>query len=198
MIFLGPATLQWLYLEVLDSMRCTGSEDANLLWLHNQLLELFLAVLQHEQQSGLELFYTLSTVLSLIAILYSYHVLSQDNRVFSCIELLGSLLLSILTSCGTGSITSITSFHFKDLQRRSRLETVLETVSVLTSRRDRDRGVSRPVLSLTKPQDETKTRQTSLVSDRLETVSVLFFLFLGDTGNEPFARPRTKSREGGK
>ncbi|PRP80182.1 hypothetical protein PROFUN_12140 [Planoprotostelium fungivorum] len=59
-------------------------------------------------------------------------------------------------------------------------------------------GVSRPVLSLTKPQDETKTRQTSLVSDRLETVSVLFFLFLGDTGNEPFARPRTKSREGGK
>ncbi|PRP82015.1 hypothetical protein PROFUN_03705 [Planoprotostelium fungivorum] len=86
----------------------------------------------------------------------------------------------------------------KDLQRRSRLETVSETVSVSTSRRNRDRGVSRPVLSLTKPQDKTKTRQTSLVSDRLETVSVLFFLFLGDTRNEPFARPRTKSREGGK
>ncbi|PRP75390.1 hypothetical protein PROFUN_15726 [Planoprotostelium fungivorum] len=86
----------------------------------------------------------------------------------------------------------------KDLQRQSRLETVLETVSVSTLRRNRDRGVSRPVLSLTKPQDETKTRQTSLVLDRLETVSVLFFLFLGDTRNEPFARPRTKSREGGK
>ncbi|PRP74563.1 hypothetical protein PROFUN_16162 [Planoprotostelium fungivorum] len=61
---------------------------------------------------------------------------------------------------------------------------VLETVLAQSLSQRRDKRVS------TKPQDETKTRQTSLVSDRLETVS-------RDTGNKPFARPCTKSREGG-
>ncbi|PRP73721.1 hypothetical protein PROFUN_16609 [Planoprotostelium fungivorum] len=58
-------------------------------------------------------------------------------------------------------------------------------------------GVSRPVLSLTKPQDETKTRQTSFVSDCLETVSVLFFLFSGDTGTNPLQdhTPRVEREE---
>ncbi|PRP83250.1 hypothetical protein PROFUN_09462 [Planoprotostelium fungivorum] len=42
------------------------------------------------------------------------------------------------------------------------------------------------VPSLTKPQDETTTRQTSLVLDYLKTVLVLFFLFLGATlGTNP-------------
>ncbi|PRP72876.1 hypothetical protein PROFUN_17086, partial [Planoprotostelium fungivorum] len=111
--------------------------------------------------------------------------------------ILDGVIFAGTTLLGHGWQLCILLVSGKDLQRRSRLETVSETVSVSTSRRNRDRGVSRPVLSLTKPQDETKMRQTSLVSDCLETVSVLFFLFLGDTGNKPFARPRTKSREGG-
>ncbi|PRP73899.1 hypothetical protein PROFUN_16511 [Planoprotostelium fungivorum] len=58
----------------------------------------------------------------------------------------------------------------KDLQRQTCLGDCFGTVSVSASRCRRDKRVSCPVLSLTKPQDETKTRQTSLVSDRLKTV----------------------------
>lgn len=62
----------------------------------------------------------------------------------------------------------------------------------------RQRGVlSRPVSDQTARRDKDKTNKSCLgpSRDRLETVSGLFFLFLGDTGNKPFARPRTKSRE---
>ncbi|PRP79335.1 hypothetical protein PROFUN_12936 [Planoprotostelium fungivorum] len=98
-----------------------------------------------------------------------------------------------LLVCSDWALISSSSPIAKDLQRRTCLGVCFGTVSVSTSRRGRDKGVTRLVLSLTISQDKTETRQTNLVSDCLETVSVLFFLFSRDTGNEPFAS--TKKRE---
>ncbi|PRP87229.1 hypothetical protein PROFUN_01491 [Planoprotostelium fungivorum] len=86
----------------------------------------------------------------------------------------------------------------KDLQRQTCLGDCFGTVSVSASRRRRDKRASRPVLSLTKPQDKTKMRQTSLVSDRLETVSRFYsFSFPGIPGTNPLQdyAPRVEREE---